>query len=271
VLTLSFRSSDRLAGAYGTAVATTMLLTTVLLYDVMRKSWRWSPWKAVPVFLAFLVVDVAFFGANLLKIRDGGWIPLLLASVILIVMTTWHSGITAVHRAHSRRAELLDDFLDQTKKLPTVPGTAVFLTRMQSRGVPPLITEHVAQFHAVPEAMIALSVQFTGDPRVRQQERLTVDQISDGFWHLGVQYGFVEVPNLPAALRGAEKLGCKLPLDKPIYFAARDSVVRCKDSSYLWHWQQLLFAFMYRNAVHAADRFSLPADSLVEISRRVEV
>ena len=156
-LTISFRSSDRLAGAYGTAVSTTMLLTTILLYEVMRKSWRWPVWTALPVFCGFLVVDFAFFGANLLKIRDGGWIPLLLATVLFAVMTTWRAGINAVQRAQNRASESLDEFVKDIEddKRPRVPGTAVFLTRMLSRRVPPLIVQQIKQIGAMPEILVA--------------------------------------------------------------------------------------------------------------------
>jgi KUP system potassium uptake protein len=272
-LTISFRSSDRLAGAYGTAVSTTMLLTTVLLYEVMRKSWRWPVWTALPVFCGFLVVDFVFFGANLLKIRDGGWIPLLLATMLFIVMTTWRSGTDAVRRAQIRSSEPLDKFLKDIEKdkRPRVPGTAVFLTRMLSRAVPPLIMQHVRQIGAIPEILVALSVRFVDRPRVGPDERLEVKQLSASFWHLTLRYGFVEVPDLPATLGMAGELGCALPLDDPIYFAAHDDIVRRKGRSYLWRWQRWLFAFMYRNSTHAEDRFNLPAGSFVEITRRMEV
>jgi KUP system potassium uptake protein len=272
-LTIAFRSSDRLAGAYGTAVATTMLLTTILLYEVMRRTWRWSVWTALPVFVCFLAVDAAFFGANLLKIRDGGWIPLTLAAVLFAVMTTWRAGISAVQRAQLRSSTSLDRFLRdiESDKCARVPGTAIFLTRKRSGAVPPLIAQHVKQFGAIPEIIVALTVEFTDYPRVKPEGRLVVRQLSDSFWHLTVLYGFVEIPDVPATLRKADELGCSLPLDNPIYFAARDNIVRHKGRSYLWRWQRWLFAFMYRNSTHASDRFNLPAAALVEITRRLEV
>jgi KUP system potassium uptake protein len=272
-LAISFRSSDRLAGAYGTAVSTTMLLTTILLYEVMRKSWRWPVWTALPVFCGFLAVDLAFFAANLLKIRDGGWIPLLLATVLFAIMTTWRSGINAVHRAQNRSSESLDQFLEELEKVKRrrVPGTAIFLTRMRSRGVPPLIAQHVRQFGAVPETLVALTVQFTDRPRVHPHERLVVRKLSASFWHLTVRYGFIEVPDLPTTLRKAGVPGCNVPFDNPIYFAVRDDIVRRKSRSLVWRWQRWLFAVMYRNSTHAADRFKLPAASFVEIGRRTEI
>jgi KUP system potassium uptake protein len=272
-LTISFRSSDRLAGAYGTAVSTTMLLTTVLLYEVMRKSWRWPIWTALPVFFGFLVVDTAFFGANLLKISDGGWIPLSLAILLFAVMTTWRSGINAVQRVLIRASEPLDKFLKDIEKdkRPRVPGTAVFLTRTLSQAVPPLILEHVTQIGAIPEVLVALTVRFANRPRVPVHQRLEVRQLGPSFWHLTVHYGFVEIPNLPAALAKAGEFGCALPLEHPIYFAARDDIARRKGRSSLWRWQRWLFAFMYRNSARAADRFDLPTESFVEITRRLEI
>ena len=137
-LVVSFRNSDRLAGAYGTAVSTTMLLTTVLLYDVMRRIWRWPRWLALLLFGAFVVVDLAFFSANLLKISEGGWVPLLLALIVFTAMTTWHAGIDTMHRVQNRASESARDFLREIEKdrRTRVPRTAVFLTRL-SRRVPP--------------------------------------------------------------------------------------------------------------------------------------
>jgi KUP system potassium uptake protein len=159
----------------------------------------------------------------------------------------------------------------ENDKRPRVPGTAVFLTRMLSRRVPPLIVQQVKQIGAVPEILVAVTVQFAARPRVHPEERLEVRQLSASFWHLIVHYGFVEVPNLPATLARVGELGCALPLDDPIYFAAHDDIVRRKSHSRLWRWQRWLFAFMYRNSTHRADRFNLPAGSFVEITRRVEV
>ncbi len=271
-IAVGFGSSDRLAGAYGTAVATTMLLTTALLYRVMRERWGWSAPSALAVGGAFLVVDIAFFSANLLKIREGGWVPLAFGTLVFVIMTTWHFGMGALRRKLAQATEAPEVFFQQLRdnKIPRVPGTAIFLTRL-NKSMPPLIVEHVTQIGAIHETLIALTVQFEEVPRIRAEHRVDVAHLAESFWHLTVRYGFVEIPNLPAALRQAKETGCPIDLDNAIYFGERDEVVRRKGRARLARWRVPLFAFMFRNSAHAADRFNIPSAKFVEISRRIEI
>lgn len=271
-IAIGFGSSDRLAGAYGTAVATTMLLTTLLLFAVMRRRWRWSLATAAAVAGCFLIVDAGFFGANLLKIREGGWVPLLLSTGLFIIMTTWHFGAAAVHRRISRTSAQPAAFFQRLRSaaIPRVPGTAIFLTRL-GRGIPPLIVAHVEQIGALHETLIALTVQFEEVPRLRPEHRVQIEKLANGFWHVRVHYGFVEIPDLPSALRAVKAAGCPLEVERAVYFSERDEVVRKRGHAAIARWRVPLFAFMFRNSVHAADRFNIPNEQLVEISRRVEV
>jgi KUP system potassium uptake protein len=210
-LTVGFGSSGRLAGAYGTAVSTTMLLTTALLYKVMRDRWGWSVPSALLTSGVFLVVDFAFFAANLLKIVEGGWIPLTFGAIVFIVMTTWHSGIEALRRRLATMTEPPQQFLDRLEKnrIPRVPGTAVFLTRI-AEAIPPLMIQHVSQIGALPQTVIALTVKFAEIPRVSLSNRLELVRVFEGFWHLTVHYGFVEIPDLPSTLRAAPSISTTL-------------------------------------------------------------
>jgi len=271
-LTVGFGSSDRLAGAYGTAVSTTMLLTTALLYQVMRDRWRWPAAGAIAVIGAFLIVDFAFFSANLLKIRQGGWIPLAFATLVFIVMTTWRLGIDALHREVARAAQTPEDFFKQLRdqKIPRVPGTAIFLTRLD-HAISPLIVAYVAHIGAIHQTVVALTVRFEPVPRVRRENRLEVVRLSDDFWHLTVRYGFVEIPDLPAALRQAKSVCDPIDPDNAIYFGAADEVVRSNKRAKLLRWRLQLFAFMFRNSVHAVDLFKIPSQNFVEIGHRVEI
>jgi KUP system potassium uptake protein len=271
-LTVGFGSSARLAGAYGTAVSTTMLLTTALLYKVMRNRWGWSVLPAAATIGIFLIVDFAFFAANLLKIREGGWIPLVFGGMVFFVMVTWHAGIAALHRRKARESETPAAFLRRLRegKLARVPGTAIFLTRLADE-MPPLIVEHVKQIGAVQETVIALTVNFEQIPRMPPEDRVEATQLADGFWHLTAHYGFVEIPNLPAALRGAKRLGCPVDLDNAVYFGERSLVVRQKRRRQPARWWVPIFGFMFRNSAHASDRFDLPPASYVEIGRQVEL
>jgi len=272
LLTFIFGSSDKLAGAYGTAVSTTMLLTTALLFNAMRDIWRWPMPVALPVSGLFLVIDLGFFGANLLKIREGGWIPLLMGVLMFLAMTTWRRGIDAVRRSLAQPPETASAFLDQLKSggIARVPGTAVFFSRSET-AIPPVLVKHVAQFKALQQTVVTLTVRFEEYPRVPIEQRADVEQIAEGFWHVTIRFGFVEMPNVPEALASAKDKGCPLNLDDAVYFAAHDDIVRSKTPPRLAAWRRLLFAAMYRNAVRAPDRFDLPADKFLEVGRQIAV
>lgn len=267
-LTFSFGSSDALAGAYGTAVSTTMLLTTALLFNAMRDVWHWPTPAALAVSGIFLLFDLAFFGANLLKIREGGWIPLLLGVLIFLVMTTWRRGIEAMRRSVAQTPEALAEFVNQLGSVARVPGTAVFLGRSET-AIPTVLLRHVAQMKALQETVVTLTVWFEEYPRVPLSQRAEVEKIAEGFWHVTVRFGFVEVPNVVAALACAKEKGCPVDLDDAVYFAAHDEVVRSAKSPRLAAWRRMLFAVMYRNAVRAPDRFELPAGKFLEIGRQI--
>jgi len=271
-LTVSFGSSDRLAGAYGTAVSTTMLLTTALLYDVMRARWRWPAGPAMIACGLFLVVDFAFFAANLTKIRDGGWIPLTFGTLIFVVMVSWHVGFEAMRHGHSVLNETPDKFFRYLKesRVPRVPGTAIFLTRL-SATMPLLIVEHVAQMRALQETAITLSVEFENIPRVAARQRIELVELADGFWHITVHFGFIQVPDIPAALRQAKDRGCPLDLQDAIYFGARDAIVYSKRRSWFVRASLRMFTLMFRNSVRAVDLFNIPPENFVEIGRQIEI
>jgi KUP system potassium uptake protein len=270
LLTFTFGSSDRLAGAYGTAVSTTMLLTTALLFNAMRDIWRWPTPVALLVSGAFLLADLAFFGANLLKIGQGGWIPLTLGVMIFLVMTTWHRGIEAIGRSQAQKPEAASEFLARMKQgmIARVPGTAVFFSRSEG-AIPPVMVRHVAQMKALQETVVSLTVRFEEYPRVPWDKRAEVEQIAEGFWHVTVRFGFLERPNVTAALSWAKEKGCPLDLNDAVYFASHDDVVRRANPPRLPAWRRMLFAVMYRNAVRTPDRFDLPADAFLEVGRQI--
>jgi KUP system potassium uptake protein len=271
-IVIAFRSSDRLAGAYGTAVSTTMLLTTCLLFTAMRKMWHWSLPVSVVVAGVFLVVDVSYFCANLLKIADGGWLPLTLGAMVFGVMATWRAGIDAVHASLGRLSMTPERFLAnlETGHIPRVPGTGIFLTKATDH-IPPLLIDHVKHMGALHRSVIALTVLFEEIPRVPDEERCMVEPIIDGLWRVTLRFGFIEIPNLSAALKRVKGLDRSIDLDNAVYFAMRDIVVANPGSSLMSHWTLPLFAFLYRNAVRAVDRFSLPAANVVEVARQVEI
>jgi KUP system potassium uptake protein len=269
-LTAGFGSSDRLAGAYGMAVSTTMVLTTALLFNAMRDIWRWATPVALAISAAFLAVDIGFFAANLLKIVDGGWIPLLMGLAIFALMRVWHRGVRAIRRSLARQAHSAASFLADLDSghVPRVPGTAVFLSRSDT-AIPQLMIRHVEQMKALPMAVLSLTIRFANTPRVPAGERVTIEQVGNGIWHATAQFGFIEVPNLVTALAEARALGCSVDLQDAIYFSARDSVVRSPTRPRMPGWERSLFSLMYRNAVRAPDSFAVPAGSFIEIGRQL--
>src|ERR1700683_4932033 len=271
-LAVSFGSSDRLAGAYGTAVSTTMLLTTALLYNVMRERWRSPGGPALTASGLFLAVDFAFFTANLFKIREGGWIPLTFGTLVFIVMVTWHFGFEDMRNRHTVLTEMPDEFFRHLKdnRIPRVPGTAIFLTRLTTT-IPFLIIEHVAPMRGLSETVIALTVQFEDIPRVAPRERIELAKLAEGFWHIIVHFGFVQVPDLPAALRQAQKWGCTINAQNATYFGGRDTLVCSKRRSWLVRARLRLFTLMFRNSVRAVDLFNIPPGNFVEVGRQIEI
>jgi KUP system potassium uptake protein len=269
-LTAAFRSSDALAGAYGSAVSTTMLLTTALLYNAMRDVWGWNRALALVTAGGFLLVDLGFFAANMMKVREGGWIPLALGALLFVAMTTWHRGIEALRARIAENPPSPEDFYASLAagNIPRVPGTAVFLTR-STDPVSPIMVRHVAQMKALQETVVSLTVRFEQIPRVGDANRAEVENMGHGLWHITVHFGFVEIPSLAEALAVGRAQGCPLDLEQAIYFAANDAVVACKTTPRLPAWRRMLFAFMYRNAVRAPDRFDLPQDRFVEVGRQL--
>ena len=271
-IAVGFKSSSNLSGAYGTAVSTTMLMTTALVYDVMRERWRWGAVPAAVVAGFFLLVDLAFFGANLLKIAAGGYVPLTIGVVLFTLMLVWHRGIGLVRDGLAPLGERVDETLSQLRAgtILRVPGSVVFLSRSESI-VPPIMARYIGDFRSLPEKVVILLVRFEEEARIQGSERVTTRAVFEGIWQVTVRFGFVEVPNLSVALADAKRLGCDVDLDQVVYFAGHDDIVPQEGRPRMTLWQRVLFGLMYRNAVRASDRFALPRNRLIEIGHQVEV
>jgi KUP system potassium uptake protein len=270
--TIGFASSDRLAGAYGTAVATTMLLTTVLLYKAMRDVWHWSLPSAVCATAFFLVVDTSFFLANLWKVADGGWLPLTFAAVLFAIMVTWRTGVDAIRAALIQTAETAENFLSDLRSgaVHRVDGTTIFLTRSTQK-VSRLIVDHAHFVGVLPRHAIALSIVFENVPRVAPPNCTLVENVGEGVWHVVARFGFFEIPDLRLALSHAHGLDKAIDLEKAMFVGTRDLVVRKPHHPALRGWRMALFAFLYRNSVKVVDRFNLAPENVVEIARQIEI
>ncbi len=249
-----------------------MLLTTFLLYRAMHDVWHWPAITALAVGGIFLLVDASFFLANLLKVADGGWLPLTFAAILFMIMITWRTGTDAIRTAlaHSPDTEARFSANLAGGLIPRVPGTTVFLTRSVQK-IPRLIIDHVHFAGVLPEHVIALSVIFEDTPRVEGPRCAMIDRVAKGVWHVVARFGFIEIPDLQSALKQTQGLDPAIDLDHAIFVASRDLVVNQSDRRLLRRLRLSLFAFLYRNAVKVVDRFNLPPHNVIEIARQIDI
>jgi KUP system potassium uptake protein len=276
VLMVVFRSSSRLATAYGLAVTGTLLLTTALFLIYAAMAWQWARWKLVLAAVVFGGIELTFLAANLTKIVHGGWLPLVIAAVVVTVMTTWQRGRRIVT---ARRVEVegpLPEFIDKlnAKGIARVPGTAVF--PHPTKQTTPLALRANVQFnHVVHEQVVIVSVLSENVPHVPLGERLTVDQLghtADGIVHLSVRFGFQDEQDIPEVLREAQGLSDELDLDPDTasYFLSRITIERGRRPGMIT-WRKRLFIGLAHNAATPATYFKLPLDRTVVMGSRIEL
>ncbi len=271
-LTLGFGKSDNLAAAYGIAVSATMLITSALLFLAMRDIWHWSMLASAAVAGGFFIVDAAFLIANLTKIAEGGYVPLMLAACVYLIMVVWHTGAAAVAKRLREAVMPIGKFMKMIEEaqIPRVPGTAVFLTRTQ-RDVPPVMVWHLKHNRALHQYLFVLTVNTQSVPWIKDADRLTFDEIAPNFWRASALYGFMERPNIPALLKKAHISGCNINLDDITYYVGHETIVSRGDEKGQPRWLETLFAFMQRNSSHLTDYFRLPSDAVVEIGRQIAI
>ncbi|HFK5792243.1 TPA: potassium transporter Kup [Enterobacter asburiae] len=271
-LVVFFKSSDKLAAAYGIAVSLTMLMTTGLLFVAMREVWRWSLASSALIALCFLVIDATFLFANLIKVLEGGYIPLLMAAAICTVMLIWHRGVKAVSASVGEKGVSVDAFFAQLqqKTVPRVAGSAVFLTRTQNN-IPPVMRWHVARNRALQQDVLSLTIDILNVPYVGEEQRIRVEQRAPGYWHGVAQYGFMEHPDIPHLLQGVSEINALFATDDATWYVGHETIVAGEGEAGMAAWQRHIFAFMKRNCTHVINHYHLPSDRVVEISRRVAV
>lgn len=271
-LVVFFKSSDKLAAAYGIAVSLTMLMTTGLLFVAMREVWRWSLVSSAVIALCFLVIDATFLFANLIKVLEGGYIPLLMAAAICTVMLIWHRGVKAVSASVGEKGVSVDAFFAQLqqKTVPRVAGSAVFLTRTQNN-IPPVMRWHVARNRALQQDVLSLTIDILNVPYVGEEQRIRVEQRAPGYWHGVAQYGFMEHPDIPRLLQGVSEINALFATDDATWYVGHETIVAGEGEAGMAAWQRHIFAFMKRNCTHVINHYHLPSDRVVEISRRVAV
>jgi KUP system potassium uptake protein len=271
IIVIGFGSSGALAAAYGIAVTLTMIITVLLLYVVMTERWRWPKPAAIAVMAVFLVIDVAFLGANALKILQGGWVTLAVALALFTLMTTWKTGRRLLAERLTARAIPLDVFMETVAAVQPVrvPGTAVFMTAQPS-GTPPALAHNVRFNKVLHEHVILLTVTTAQQPHVPPNERVSVEPLGHDMFNVRVEYGFMEDPDVPDALLRGREMGLVMDPDDLTYFLGRETIIVTRRKG-MAIWREKLFVVMARNAVRATAFFRLPAERVVELGVQVEM
>jgi KUP system potassium uptake protein len=271
-LVLSFKESSALAAAYGIAVTGTMGITSIIYFVVLTRTWNWPLWRAIPLVGLFLLFDLSFFGANILKFFHGGWFPVAVAIAIYTLMTTWKAGRKVLASNIAGRMLPIDAFLidvDQHKP-HRVRGTAVFMAA-NPNGVPIVLLHHYKHNQVLHETVVLLSVASENVPEIAPQNRLKVNDLGRGFFQVTAYYGFMETPRVPAVLREAA-LRYKIPYtpETVSYYLGRETLLPTGRSK-MWRWRKTLFSFISRNARSATQYFGIPPDRVVELGMQIDL
>ncbi len=271
-LVLTFRHSNRLASAYGIAVTGTMALTSIIFFEVARTTWRWPLWKAGPLLVLFLAVDLTFFASNLLKIADGGFLPIAVGLVLFLAMTTWKRGRRIYRDQVEAASPPLAEFLAACRRdaIGRTPGTGVFVTGHPD-GVPPVLRALVERMRVLPETVVLLTMRVLHVPRVFPEERGHYDRLDDGFHRLVIERGYLDRPDVPAAL--ARACGAwAIPLDpaRTTFYIGRATFI-ASAAGRMGRWSESLFAFLARNSSPITDAFCIPPAQVMEIDARIDL
>ncbi|MGB6058242.1 MAG: potassium transporter Kup [Microthrixaceae bacterium] len=269
-LVVAFGSSANLAAAYGIAVTGTMGITTLLMAAFVHSKWKWPTWKVVAISAPILIIDLSFFLANLAKIPQGGWFPIIVAIAIIAFMTTWRTGRQLLAERIRRGEVLIDDFLaDLDPETARVPGTAVFLFKGSGAAPPALIT-NTRHNHVIHQRVVILSISTSDEPYVDPAHRAEVVEFGEGFFQVTLNYGFFEEPDVEASLMAIDDKRLRFREGGFTYFLGRETVIAAPIHG-MADWRERLFAFQLRSAAGAARFFRLPAGRVVEVGSQVEI
>jgi KUP system potassium uptake protein len=270
-LVLGFRHSARLGAAYGIAVSGTMAITSVVFFEVTRKTWGWPAVRSVPLLLLFLSFDLPFFGANLTKFVDGGYIPILVGALFFVMMLDWHVGRQNLRELMESRSMPLEKFGDllTSRNVARVPGTGIYLST--THGIPHTLAMQADRLRSMMERIVLLTVVVEHEPQLDDARRYEVESLAHGFVRVIVHFGYMENPRVPRALaRALEASGVAVPLDNATYYVGRETVVAGKGGR-MGPVAERLFAFLGRNATSAIAHFGLPLDQVVELGTWVDL
>lgn len=271
VVVLGFKSSGNLGAAYGIAVTGTMLCTTVLVFFVARHSWKWPLWKAGMFSSVFIVLDGALFGANLLKLSEGGWFPLGIGLIVFTLMSTWKRGRELLYRKLYPETLSVGDFL---RSLPPgspirVPGTAIYMT-LREKGIPHALLHNLKHNKVLHERVVLLTIKMEDIPRIAPDMRAEIRQYGQGFQRITARFGFMEQPDIPKLLDQCGILGFEWNPEDTTFFLSRQRAIPTREPG-MALWRERLFAIMLRLSANATDFFRIPANQVLEMGSRVEI
>ena len=275
LIVVAFKNTSDLGAAYGIAVTGTMLITTILFHVVARLRFRWPSWKAWLVTISFLIVDIAFFSANAIKVAHGGWVPLAIGVGLFVLMMTWKRGRLLLNERLKEGSMPLTLFLDGVEKssVHRVAGTAVFMTGNDD-GVPPVLLHHLKHNKVLHERVLLVSVKTADSPETSPGERVRVIPLGQGFWRVVAVYGFMQSPNVPQVLEVVDQMGIRCKPMETSYFLGRERLIpgrgRPDDPYAISHWRKVVFAIMARNARSATEFFGIPPNRVVELGTQIE-
>jgi len=276
IIVLGFRSVTALSAAYGIAVTGTFVMTSLLTFVVMARRWHWPIDRVVALISLFLLIDLSLFGANVLKVAHGGWVPLALAGGLFLMMTTWKRGRLILRERLQEITMPLDDFLKSLSSghLHRVSGTAVFMTS-EPAGAPVVLLHHLKHNQVLHEQVILLSITTAEVPEVRNDERVTIERLDHGFIRATALFGFMETPNVPKVMQLMREQGLRIEPMRTSYYLGREQLIpvhgaRRKGGMTMNIWRKRLFAVMARNAQSAAAFFQLTPNRVVELGTQIE-
>ena len=270
-LVLGFGSSSNLAAAYGIAVTGTMLITNLLVFVVARNQWGWKLWQAFFCVLPFVLIDLAFFSANSIKLMDGGWFPLVFGLAVFTVLSTWKRGREVLHEKLGQDSIELAPFIESLSLggATRVPGTGVFLTG-RPQGVPRAMLHSLKHYKVLHERMMIVTIRVFDVPYVPEIDRVEVHDLGESFWQITIQYGFKDEPDIPAALAMCDHFGLDFDMMDTSFFLGRETLIP-RSGKEMAYWRVLLFTTIFRNASSLPDFFKIPANRVVELGSQVVI
>ncbi len=270
-LVVMFKSSSNLTAAYGVAVTGTMTATTILFYLVTTRIWKWSPGFSALVALPLLAIDLTFFASNIVKVWEGGWFPILIASAVLVVMLTWRQGRSLLSQAMLAKALPLDTFtaLLRAQKPFRVPGTAMVMTANRDIA-PPVLLHHLKHNQVLHQQVVLLTVLVKHQPYVIAEQRLEITPLGEGLVRVIAKYGYIQRPNVSEIIRLSKKFGLEIDKKQVSFYLGRETLLATGPAK-MATWRKELFAFLSKNSQPATASFRIPPDQVVEIGLQLEI